>query len=107
VDVTGIAALYSATYTYYQYNVTATGGVTTNSTGGFTTTITVPTAVTNGNYNVTAVDTSGNKGVSLLAVSGVIPEGFPLVLIMLLTATAVIAGSYFFRKRPSIKTRLY
>jgi hypothetical protein len=106
VDVTGIAALYSATYTYYQYNVTATGGVTTNSTGGFTTTITVPTAVTNGNYNVTAVDTSGSKGVSLLAVNGVIPEGFPIVLIMLLTATAVIASSYYFRKRPSIPTKL-
>jgi hypothetical protein len=103
VDVTGIAALYSATYTYYQYNVTSAAGVTTNSAGGFTTTITVPTAVTNGNYNVTAVDSSGSKGVQSLTVSGVIPEGIPSVLIMLLTATAVIAGSYYFRKRPTIR----
>ena len=105
VDVTGIAALYSATYTYYQYNVTS-AAVTTSSAGGFTTTITVPTTVTNGNYNVTAVDTSGAKGVSLLTVSGVIPEGIPTVLIMLLTATAVIASSYYFRKRPSFQTKL-
>jgi len=103
VDVSTIAALYSATYTYYQYNVTATGGVTTDSAGGFTTSITVPAGATNGNYNVTAVDSSGSKGVQSLTVSGVIPEGIPTVLIMLLTATAVIAGSYYFRKRPTIK----
>jgi hypothetical protein len=106
VDVTGIAALYSATYTYYQYNVTIAGGVNSTASGTFSTSITVPASVANGNYNVTAVDTSGNKGVSTLTVSGVIPEGIPTVFIMLLTATAVIAGSYYFRKRPSIQTKL-
>jgi hypothetical protein len=105
VDVTGIEANYSATYTCYQYNVTSPSGVTSNSAGSFTTTITVPLAVANGNYAVTAIDTSGNRGVLSLTVSGVIPETFPVAIIMLLTATAFVAASYTFRKRPKIQIR--
>jgi len=103
VDVTGIPANYSATYTSYQYNVTSAAGVTTSSSGAFSTSITVPIAVANGNYNVTAIDTQGNRAVSSLTVSGVIPEVLPVGLIILLSATAVIASSYF-RKRPKIQT---
>lgn len=33
--------VYTATYTHYQYNVTSTGGITTNPSGGFTASITV------------------------------------------------------------------
>ncbi len=106
VDVTGIAALYSATYTYYQYNVTSAAGVTTNSAGGFTSTITVPTAVTNGNYNVTVVDAQGNRAVANLTVNNAIPEVLPLGTIMLLSMFAVVAGSWYFRRRHTIKTNV-
>ena len=100
VDVTGIAALYSATYTYYAYNVTPASGVTTLASGAFTASITVPAAVANGNYNVTAVDTSGNKAVATLNVNSAIPEVLPLGTMVLLSSIAVVAGAWQFRKRP-------
>jgi hypothetical protein len=100
VDLTGIDQLYSATYIRYDVTVANT---TTTASGTFSVSITVP-SVANGNYNVTAIDTQGNRAVSSLAVSGVIPEGFPTVLIMLLTAAAVIASSWYFRRRLTIKT---
>jgi hypothetical protein len=103
VDVSGIAALYSAVYTCYQYNVTSAGGISTNSAGGFTATITVP-SVANGNYNVTVIDSSGNRVVASLTVNNAIPEVLPPETIMLLTILAVAAGLWFFRKQPTIKT---
>ena len=103
VDVTGIAANYSATYTRYQYNATPAGGVNTTATGTFSASITVPAAAANGNYNVTAIDTQGNRATAISAVN-VIPEVFPISLTILLSSAALIAGSYYFRKRPTIKT---
>jgi riboflavin transporter FmnP len=52
-----------ANYTRYEYNVTPAAGVTTLASGTFTASITVP-VVANGNYNVTAVDTQGNRAVA-------------------------------------------
>jgi hypothetical protein len=107
VDVTGIAALYSATYTYYQYNATPAAGVTTGASGAFSASITVPITLTNGNYNVTAVDTSGNRATATLAVNGVIPEILPIGLIVLLSSVAVIAGSRYSSKRTKSKNPTY
>jgi hypothetical protein len=91
VDVTGIAAIYGATYTRYQYNATPAAGVNTTATGIFSTSITVPATLANGNYNVTAVDASGNKAVASLTVNNAIPETLPLGTVMLLSMFAVVA----------------
>ena len=99
VDVTGIATNYSATYTRYQYNVTPAANVTTLASGTFTASIIVP-SVANGNYNVTAVDTQGNKAVAPLNVDSAIPEGLTIGVMVLLSTVAVIVGTRYFRKRP-------
>ncbi len=95
VDVTTYTAIYSATYTYFQYNATPAAGVTTSATGTFTASVTVPMTIGNGNFNVTAVDTSGNRAVASLTISGVIPEILPVGLMILLAAVAVFAGSKY------------
>jgi len=101
VDVTGIVANYTATYLSYQYNATPAAGVTTTASGTFATSITVPT-VTNGIYNVTAIDTGGNRAVATLTVDVTIPEGLTVGVAVLLSSFAVVAGSRYFRKPPRI-----
>lgn len=101
VDVTGIAANYSATYTRYQYNLTPAAGVTTTATGTFSTSITVPN-VSNSTYTVTVVDASGTIGTTTLIVSGVVPEGFTTGIVILLTISAVLLSSLALRKRSSV-----
>ena len=101
VDVTGIAANYSATYMRYQYNVTSAAGVTTSASGTFTASITVP-AVANGNYNVTSIDTQGNRAVATLNVNSAIPESLTIGVVMLLSSVAVVVSSRYFLKRPRI-----
>jgi len=54
-----------------------------------------------GNYVVTSIDTSGNKGTATFGVNAPIPENFTLGAIMLLSTIAVVA-SYLFKKN---KTR--
>ena len=100
-DISSYTLTTTCNYTYYQYTVTPVAGVTTSGTGTFTTNITIPDAA-DGSYTVTALDTQGNKGVATLAVSGVIPEGFTLVFVMILTSVAVVA-SYLW-KRPKTAT---
>jgi hypothetical protein len=58
-----------ANYTYYQHNVTPAAGIITDASGSFTATITVPN-VSNGNYVVTAIDSSGNIATRTLNVVG-------------------------------------
>ena len=103
VDVSGIATNYSATYTRYQYNVTSAAGVTTNSSGGFTTPITVPAGLANGNYIVTAIDASGNRATATLSVNSAIPETTTISVLMLLSSVSVIVGLRYFRKQVRIK----
>src|SRR5512136_732760 len=57
--------VFTAKYTGYQYNVTPAGNPSTTATGIFTATITVPAGLANGNYNVTAIDTQGNKATAV------------------------------------------
>lgn len=103
VDVSGIATNYSATYTRYQYNVTPVAGVTTLASGAFSASITVPAAVADGSYAVTAIDTAGNKATGFLIVDHLIPEGLTVGVMVLLSAIAVIVGARYFRK-PKIKS---
>ena len=101
VDVTGIATIYSANYTRYAYNVTSAAGVTTIASGTFSASITVP-AVANGNYNVTSIDTQGNRATATLNVNSAIPESLTVGAMVLLSSIAVIVGSRYFQKRPRI-----
>jgi hypothetical protein len=91
---------WNASYTMYEYNnVTSYGNVTTNASGMFSAGFTVP-AVANGNYNVTVIDAGGNLATATLNVSSSIPELLPIGPALLLSAMAVVAGSWHFRKRP-------
>ncbi len=99
VDLTDIAQIYSAKYTYYQYNVTPAAGVTTLASGTFTAPITVP-AVSTGTYTVTSIDTQGNKATATLTVIPLVPEGWSVGVMLLVSAAAVIVASRYFQKRP-------
>jgi hypothetical protein len=98
VDLTDYALTATCTYTYYQYNVTPLAGVTTSAAGDFSSTVTVPSAIANGNYVVTAIDAKGNKGTTALAV---VPEGLSIALVIVLSAAAVVASTYVLRKPKS------
>ena len=106
MDLSSSEIIFTAAYKYYQYNLTPAGNPNSTSTGTFTLTITVPTGLANGNYNLTAIDTSGNIATAVLNVDSTIPEAMPLGTIMLLTIFAVAAGSWFLRKRPTAATIL-
>jgi predicted secreted protein len=67
VDASGYTIVRTARYTRYQYNATPAAGVTTSASGSFTANIVVP-SVASGNYNVTAIDASGNRAVSSISV---------------------------------------
>jgi hypothetical protein len=101
----GYTVVFTANYTYYQYIVTPAANVTTSASGTFTAPITVPAAVANGNYYVTAVDVKGNKGVATLTVSTAVPESLTFGLVALLSSVAV-AASYFW-KRPKTADSKY
>jgi hypothetical protein len=94
--------LLTASYTSYQYSLTSFGGITTDGSGTFSASFSVPPAAANGNYNVTAIGASGNVAVATLNVDNTIPEGLPLGAILLLSSAAVAAVSWCFRKRPRI-----
>jgi hypothetical protein len=96
-DLTTYALTATCTYTYYQYKVTPTAGVTTDGSGGFTASITVP-SVANGVYTVTVVDASGNTATAPLGVGVTIPENLTVGTVVLLTFVAVACGAVLLRK---------
>ena len=100
-DWSGFSAPYVlVNYTYYTYNVTPAAGVTTDGSGVFTASITVP-SVADGDYTVTAVDTAGNMATATL---NVVPEGLTLGVMLVLSTIAVIVSTRYFRKQPKIKS---
>lgn len=101
IDLTETPQNYSASYIRYQYSVTPTAGANTSSSGTFATSITVPT-VANGNYNVTVIDSQGNRATATLTIDVTIPEGLSVGVTVLLSSFAVLAGSAYFLKRPKI-----
>ena len=102
VDVTGIATNYSATYTSYQYSVTPAAGITTDSTGSFSVSITIPSG-TSGVYNVTAIDGKGDIATAAVGVAVPVPETLTVGAVVLLSCVALVAGAVLLRK-PKVKT---
>jgi hypothetical protein len=88
-------------YTYYQNNVTPVAGITTNGSGGFTASITVP-SVADGVYTVTVVDAKGVKATASIGVGTAIPEGLTMGALVVLSSVALIAGAVLLRK-PKVK----
>ena len=93
--------VFTANYTYYQFNLTSAAGVPTNSAGAFTVNITVP-AIWNGTEPVTVMDRVGNKAISEFTIYGspVIPEHLTIVAILLLSSAASVVSFYWLRKKP-------
>jgi hypothetical protein len=102
-DPAGYTVVTTASYTRYQNNTTPAAGVTTDASGSFTASITVP-IVANGNYNVTAIDTQGNLATKTLGVDSAIPEGLTIGVMVLLSSVAMLVGSRYFRKRSRIES---
>ena len=94
----GYTVVYTTNYTYYAYNVTPAAGFTSSGSGGFSASITVP-AVAPGTYTVTAIDVSGGKGTTPLTVALVVPEGISIGIMLVLSLSAMVVGSRYFRKR--------
>jgi hypothetical protein len=92
---------YTANYTYYQYRVTPGAGITANSTGGFTASITIP-SVANGVYAVTAVDANGTMATAYVGVGMPIPESLTVGAVVVLSSVALVASVVLLRK-PKVK----
>jgi hypothetical protein len=98
----GYTVVFTASYTYYTYNVTPAAGVTTSGSGTFTAPIVVP-AVSPGTYNVTALDISGNKFTATLNVTAIIPEGTSIGILLVASVSAMVIGLHCQRKRPTTR----
>jgi len=92
----GYIVVFYANYTYYEYGVTPAAGVTTDPSGAFTASVTVPNVL--GDYTFTAVDDQGNFATSTQTLE-VIPEGLTFGVMVLLSSVAVVVGSHYLRKR--------
>ena len=92
----GYVVVYYANYTYYR-SATPDEGVTTDGSGSFTSSATVP-AIINGDYSVTAIDDKGNMATSTETVE-IIPEGLTFGVIALLSAVTLLVGSNYLWKR--------
>jgi hypothetical protein len=99
---------FTATYTYYQFNVTPAAGVPTDATGSFTANITVPD-IWNGTEPVTVMDEAGNMATSDFTTTGsdVVPEPLTIGAIVLLSSAALVVGFYWLRKKPTNKMVKY
>lgn len=100
MDLSSSTVIFTAAYKYYQYNATPPGNQNSTATGTFSFQITVPPGLANGDYTVTAMDTSGNTATATLTVNNVIPEDLPLFGVLLLSSVAVIVSLMVLRKRP-------
>ena len=96
---------FTATYTYYQFNVTPAAGVSTDVSGAFTANITVPD-IWNGTEPVTVIDDQGNVATSDFTIYGsdVVPEPLTIAAIVLLSSAALVISFYWLRKRPYTKS---
>ncbi len=97
VDLSGYELIHIANYTCYENSVTPEAGVTTDPSGNFTASITVPSVV-NGDYDVTAIDDQGNFATSTLPFE-VIPEGLTFGVMVLLSSVSVLVGSHYIWNR--------
>jgi len=88
-------------YVYYQYDVTPVAGITTDTSGGFTASITVP-SVADGIYTVTVVDAKGTIATGSIGVGAEIPESLTVGAVMVLLSVALLASAVLLRK-PKVK----
>jgi hypothetical protein len=100
IDPSSFTIVRTLSYTRYQYSVSS-AGLTTDSSGAFTSAIIVPNVV-NGAYNVLAIDTQGNSATSSLTVNSAVPEGLSIVVMVLLSSIAAIISTRYFRKPSKI-----
>ena len=98
--------VFTASYTYYQFNVTPAGGVPTDASGAFTADITVPD-IWNGTEPITVMDELGNVATSDFTIYGsdIVPEPLTIGVIVLLSSIAMLVSFYCLRKQP--KTESY
>ena len=98
--------VFTASYTYYQFNVTPAGGVPTDASGAFTADITVPD-IWNGTEPITVMDELGNVATSDFTIYGsdIVPEPLTIGAIVLLSSIAMLVSFYCLRKQP--KTESY
>jgi hypothetical protein len=92
----GYTVVFYANYTYYEFGVTPAEGVTTDPSGSFTASVTVPNVL--GDYTFTAVDAQGNFATSTETLE-VIPEGLTFGVMVLLSSVAVVVGSHYLWNR--------
>ena len=106
----GYIVTFTASYTYYEFNVTPAAGVTTDGSGAFTTNITVPD-IWNGTEPLTVIDEAGNVATADFTIEGSdippIPEALTVGTIVLLTSTALIVRFYWLRKKSANKMIKY
>jgi hypothetical protein len=103
MDLSSSEIVFTAAYKYYQYNVTMPA-TTSTATGTFSVQVTLPAGIANGNYVLTAIDTTGTTATATLNVDNTlpIPEGFSLAFVIVLSAVAVIVSTRVFRKQPKV-----
>jgi hypothetical protein len=98
----GYIVNFTASYTYYQFNVTPAAGVTTDGSGAFTVNFTVPD-IWNGTEPLTVMDEAGNMVISDFTIYGsdVVPEALTVAAIVLLSSAALVVSFYWLRKKPT------
>jgi len=96
----GYIVNFTASYTYYQFNVTPAEGVPTDGAGAFTINITVP-EIWNGTEPLTVVDEAGNMATSDFTIYGsdVVPEPLTIGAIVMLSSAALMVSFYWLRKK--------
>jgi len=96
----GYIVNFTASYTYYQFNVTPAESIPTDGTGAFTVNITVP-EIWNGTEPLTVVDEAGNMATSDFTIYGsdVVPEPLTIGAIVMLSSAALMVSFYWLRKK--------
>ncbi len=97
VDLSGYELIHVANYTCYEKGVTPEAGVTTDPSGSFTVSITVPSVV-NGDYSIIAIDNQGSLATSAQTLE-IVPEGLTFAVMILLSSVAVLVGSHYLWNR--------
>jgi hypothetical protein len=95
---------FTATYTYYEFNVTPAAGVATDASGVFSVNFTVPD-IWNGTEPLTAMDEAGNMATADFTTYGsdIVPEPLTVGAIVLLSSAALFVSFYWLRKKPTNK----
>ena len=98
----GYTVNFTASYAYYQFNVTPAAGVPTDALGAFTVNITVPD-IWNGTEPLTAIDEAGTVATSEFTIYGsdVVPEPLTVGVIVLLSSAALVVSFNWLRKKPT------